>query len=669
MTIDSLEIFLNWMTQNTVWVSLFIFIVAMGESMLVIGLIVPGFFLMVGFGALIATGHLSFWPTVLIAITGAIAGDGLSYWIGKRYQQQLQRMWPLSRYPTLIKQGQTFFKKHGKKSVVLGRFFGPLRAIVPTVAGMSNMPPMQFYVSNVLSAMAWAPLYLLPGILFGMSLQLAKEFAGQLALLIVLAIVLVLITAHLVRSIYGWLAPQADVLSYRLLIWARNHPIIGSMPNSLVNPQSSEVRAITGFGFLLLTSTLILIILNHYLFNTLFINNVDAFIHKQLLLLQHPIANDVATFFNYFGNYNIVFSGVALFSIWNFYNRNYKAIFFIIAGLLLPWVTLSLINTFSLSFNSFSQHYQGMTHSLFMLAVSVYGFMAIYFVKGLTSKTSLIIYTLVILFLFAIAFAQLYTGIQVFSILLGHLFFGLLWVSILGIAYRRHPIQNASTETKKPLSITLISILGIVLLIFTINNNIKIPAEKPHPQKSRFIIGSAAWLESGWEILPRFRNDIRGEQKQPMNIQWAADQATITDALNHSGWQQVNNTTEKYFNWLKNIGDLLKLPIVKHLHNGQYNILTFRKQLTDKRLAIVRLWPSEYYLKSEGTKKPLWIGEVSFSEITRAPFLNYLTTVSAFNNATDILRNSLKSTTYEIRRYSVESKIENNREGKVLLIK
>ncbi len=664
MTIDSLEVFLNWMTQNTVWVSLFIFIVAMGESMLVIGLIVPGFLLMVGFGALIATGHLEFWPTVLIAIAGAIAGDGLSYWLGRHYQQQLQRMWPLSRYPTLIQQGQKFFKKHGKKSVAFGRFFGPLRAIVPTIAGISNMPPAQFYISNVLSAIAWAPLYLLPGIVFGMSLQLAKEFAGQLAVLIVLAIVLILVTAHLVRSIYGWLAPQADVLSYRLLIWARNHPVVGSMPDSLVNPKSSEVRAITGFGFLLLTSSLILIILNHYLFNTLFINNIDSFIYKQLTLLQHPVANDIANFFSYFGNDNIVFGSMTLFIILNFYKQNYKAIFFIIAGLLLPWVTLFLINTFSLSFNSFARH----THSLFMVAVSIYGFMAIYFVKGLSGKASLIIYTLVILFLFAIAFAQLYSGLQAFSTLLGHLFFGLLWVSILGIAYRRHPAVNTKVKTKKSLLTIIVSIVALLLVAFFFNHNIKTLDEKPHLQKAGFIIGYDAWLESGWKILPLFRNDIRGQRKQPLNIQWAAYQDTIIATLKASGWQQVNDTTTKYFNWLQDIDNPLELPVVKHIHNGQYNTLTFRKKTSDTRLAIIRLWPSEYYLQSENAKKPLWIGEIAFSEITRAPFLNYLTTVTTFNNAVSTLKDNLDAA-YEIRHYSLKKEAGNNQNGEVLLIK
>ena len=634
--------------------------------MLVIGLIVPGFLLMVGFGALIATGHLSFWPTTLIAISGAITGDALSYWLGKHYQQQLQRMWPLSRYPTLIQQGQNFFKKHGKKSVALGRFFGPLRAIVPTIAGMSNMPNKQFYFSNVLSAIAWAPLYLLPGIIFGMSLQLAKEFAGQLALLIVVVVVLMLVLSHVVKSIYGWLAPQADVLSYRLLIWARNHPILGAIPDSLVNPQQSEIRAISGFGFLLSLSMFTLIILNHYLFNTLFLNNIDIFIHTQFVLLQHPLITKAALFISSFSHYSILFGVAALFSIWNFYNRNIKAVLFILAGLLLPWATIFLINIFSLSFSPFSQHYQETSHSSFILAMSLYGFMAIYFVKGLEKKSSLIVYTLTVLFLFATAFSLLYLGLQSFSTLLGHFLFGMVWVAILGIAYRRHPTISATTQ--KPSWITLTSIISLFLLTIIFYYNIQTPLEKISRQQTRFIIGYDAWLESGWKILPAFRNDIRGQQKQPLNIQWAANKKTLTELLKTNQWQQIENTTSLYFNWLRNISDPLKLPVVRHIHNGQYNTFTFRKKVSATRLAVIRLWATRYYTKNKTEKKPLWIGEIAFSEISYSPFVNYLTTLDNFNNTTDILKNDIRKA-YEVRYYPINSEQIKNWNGEILLIK
>jgi len=666
MSINNLELFLNWMTQHTIWVNIFIFAIAMSESMLVIGLIVPGFLLMVGFGALIATGHLNFWPTVLITISGAIAGDGLSYWLGKHYQQQIQNMWPLSRYPTLIKQGQVFFNKHGKKSVALGRFFGPLRAIVPTIAGTANMPATQFYISNILSAMLWAPLYLLPGIIFGMSLQLAKEFAGQFALLIVVTIVLILLVAHTVRSIYGWLTPQADVLSYRLLIWARNHPILGVIPNSLVNPKKSEVRAISVFGFLLAASSFSLVILNHYLFDTLLLNNIDTFIEAQLLLLQHPLTTNITNFLSAFSHYNFIISSVALFSIWSFYIHNYKAIFFILTSLLLPWSVIFFISVFNLSFDSFFQHYLEMKDSLFILAISVYGYITIYFTKSLAGNLSRISYTLIILLLFSIAFSQLYLGLQLFSTLLGHFLFGICWVSVLGIAYRRHPVT--SSQRKKIFATIIISVSALILLALVFSQSIKNTTKISLLKNNTFIMGYEAWLDSGWKILPRYRNDLRAYQQQPLNIQWASNEVDIVNLLKANHWQQVENSTVKYFNWLKNISTPSELAIVNHIHNGQYNTLTFSKRRPSKRLAIIRLWPSSYHTQSVLTKNQLWIGEISFSEISYSPFLNYLTTVDNVSNTLELLKNNLNGN-YETRHYSTKLKNGDNLEASVLLIK
>ena len=667
MSINSLEIFLNWMTEHTVWVNILIFIIAMSESLLVVGLIVPGFLLMVGFGALIATGHLPFWPTTLIAIAGAITGDGVSYWLGTHYKQQLQRMWPLSRYPSLIKQGTEFFTKHGKKSVALGRFFGPFRAIVPTIAGISNMPPQQFYVSNILSAIIWAPLYLLPGILFGMSLQLAKEFAGQIAFIIVITIVLVLAITQAIRILYGWLAPQADVLSYRLIIWARSHPLLGSIPDSLVNPKKSEIRAISSFGFLLIISALSLIVFNHYLFNTLFLNNIDSFILKQFILLQHPFATYLAELLNITSQHNIVFSTVALFSIFNFYFRNYKSIFFMSAALLLPWAFILLINMFSLSFRAFSQQDYSAT-SLFIVAFSVYGFLVISLTKNLSDKLSRALYTLFFIFISLTALSKLYLGQQIFSNLTGHFLFGCIWMAILGIAYRRHPSKTNNNTHSVRLYTKIITSVCLVIFLFVFEQNIKIKNTSQINKNTSFLIGYDAWLETGWDILPPFRNDIRANKQHPLNIQWLANKASIIETLNISNWQQRLNASEEYLNWFRKISNPSDLPIVKHIHNGQYNTLTFTKSMSENRIAVIRLWPSDYYLQSKDSKEKLWTGEVAFTKITQAPYLNYLTTINDFNQTLDFLTNNL-SATFETRTKMLSAKSKSNWNGRIILIK
>jgi len=664
MTINSLEIFLNWMTQHTIWVYTFIFIIAMSESLLVVGLIVPGFLLMVGFGALIATGHLAFWPTALIATAGAIAGDGLSYWLGRHYQQQIQRIWPLSRYPKLIQQGKDFFKEHGKKSVVFGRFFGPLRAIVPTIAGMSNMPPMQFYLSNVLSAVIWAPLYLLPGIIFGMSLQLAKEFAGQLAFLIVVAITLTLLIIHIVRTFYGWITPQADVLSYRLIIWARKHPILGSLPNSLVNPNQSEVRAITSFGFLLVISGISLILFNHYIFNTLLLNNIDVFIAKQFVFLQHPLATASSSFINIFNNHNFIFSIVVFFSLIHIYLKRYKPIFFLVSALILPWAFLLFLGSVSASFNAFS-HQNYNTSNLFIITVSVYGYIATQLASTRSEKKSQLIYIITFLLLSLIAFSQLYSAQQSFSVLLGHFLFGVLWVAILSIAYRQHP-ASLKLKSNNTFIISTLSVVSLIAFVFVFYENVE--NDKKIEEETRYILSYDGWLESGWSILPAYRNDIRGYKQTPLNIQWVSSKTEIIEILNNSNWQQVTNTMGKYSNWFNDISQPINLPVVKHLHNGIYNTLTFIKATLNNKLMVIRLWPSNYFTKSAQLKERLWYGEIALTQITKAPFVNYLTTINEFNNVLTPLITDLNAS-FEIRERTQEKNTSINWDGKIILIK
>jgi undecaprenyl-diphosphatase len=171
-----MDALLAWIAAHPGWAGAVLGGVAFTESLAIVGLAVPGAAVMVGMGTLIGAGHLPFWPLVAWAVAGAIAGDGLSYWLGRHYQQQLRKLWPLTHYPALLTQGEVFFARYGSLSIAFGRFVGPIRAVIPLVAGMLGMPPGTFWVANCLSALAWAPIYLSPGIVLGAGLQ--GEFNG-----------------------------------------------------------------------------------------------------------------------------------------------------------------------------------------------------------------------------------------------------------------------------------------------------------------------------------------------------------------------------------------------------------------------------------------------------------------------------------------------------------
>jgi membrane protein DedA with SNARE-associated domain len=145
------------------WAAPIVFLLAFGESLAFISLFLPAWAALIGMGALVVAGELSFWPIWIAASLGAAAGDWLSYWIGHKLEYSVQKVWPLSKHPDLIPRGEAFIKKWGVLAIFIGRFFGPLRASVPLVAGIFEMPFWRFQFANVTSAFLWAAVLLTVG--------------------------------------------------------------------------------------------------------------------------------------------------------------------------------------------------------------------------------------------------------------------------------------------------------------------------------------------------------------------------------------------------------------------------------------------------------------------------------------------------------------------------
>lgn len=198
--LDALQSFLN---AHPHWIEAAIFTTAFIESLAIAGIIVPGVAIMFVIGGIAGHAGTALWLALLWAALGAIAGDALSYWIGRRLQGRLHTLWPFTRYTQLLTQGETFFHRYGVWSVIIGRFIGPIRPVVPMVAGACAMPAPRFLACNVASAIAWAPTYVLPGYLVGaamaLNLQLPAHFTPTLiiSLGVLITLAWVFVTLHI----------------------------------------------------------------------------------------------------------------------------------------------------------------------------------------------------------------------------------------------------------------------------------------------------------------------------------------------------------------------------------------------------------------------------------------------------------------------------------------
>jgi len=160
---DLVQPLLAFIAAHAHWAAVIMFITAFGESFAFLSLLFPGTTLLIAAGTLMSGGTLPYAPVLIGAVVGATLGDTVSYWLGHRYGNGIARIWPFTRNPELLPSGIKFFAKHGGKSVFIGRFFGPIRAIIPLAAGVMEMPRGWFWFANFTSALVWAPMLLFVG--------------------------------------------------------------------------------------------------------------------------------------------------------------------------------------------------------------------------------------------------------------------------------------------------------------------------------------------------------------------------------------------------------------------------------------------------------------------------------------------------------------------------
>jgi membrane protein DedA with SNARE-associated domain len=166
-----------------------IFLLAFSEAIPVIGTFVPGSTLVFAVSALATKAGASPWLLLVGAVLGAIAGDGISFWFGHYYSRAVLHSWPLVKYPKFIDQSEKFIARWGIAAVFLARFTAVVRAFVPLLAGILEMPARSFYAANIISAVVWAPAHVFPGVVLAMLTGLRGAIAEQPVILIVAGVV------------------------------------------------------------------------------------------------------------------------------------------------------------------------------------------------------------------------------------------------------------------------------------------------------------------------------------------------------------------------------------------------------------------------------------------------------------------------------------------------
>ncbi|MDO9622787.1 MAG: bifunctional DedA family/phosphatase PAP2 family protein [Pseudomonas sp.] len=206
-----------WLTTNPEWLGLAIFLIACAECLAIVGILVPGTILLFTVAVLAGSGALTLGETLALAYCGGLLGDLLSYATGRYFHQDIRRLPGLRHHPEWMAGAEFYFQRYGIASLLVGRYIGPLRPMLPMIAGMLNMPFGRFVLVSLLASAGWVIAYLLPGWATGAALRLPlpEGFWPQAAALAAGLAALLLLSVHASlgeRRRASWIAAGLSLL-------------------------------------------------------------------------------------------------------------------------------------------------------------------------------------------------------------------------------------------------------------------------------------------------------------------------------------------------------------------------------------------------------------------------------------------------------------------------
>lgn len=613
MSQNILQYIIDFLHNNPHSAGMIVFFIAFSEALAVVGTIVPGSITMTAVGILIGSKAIPLTSNVILAVLGAISGDFLSYWIGRHYQSSIHKIWPFTRYPHWLEKGETFFRKHGGKSILLGRFFGPIRCLVPLIAGSFNMGQVRFLIATIPSAAAWAIGYMIPGILIGaLSLELPSGVATEFIISVLIILALIIFTSWLTHHSFGYIAGLIDQKTrkiWRFLQRNRKTHWFTILLTEKKNPQNHN-QLILVFYAIISGCIFLWLAIDTYANSLLY--QINYPLSQFFLSLRTDLNSNVGIAFTVLGSPQVMLGSAILIFTWLAIKKYWRA------AIHLAIISFLAVGSIHFGKSLFYSPRPGMlaAHDLTSsfpsghtcLTITILGFLAVLISSELPHGKRGIPYLIAIIFTIFVALSRMFLGAHWLTDVLGGVFLGITIILLTTLSYRRSHVPAIP-----PIKLaTLCSIIVIGLWLVVGWHDFKKLQYEYTPVWPVYQMTQQDWHNKPIILL---RNSRTGHPAEIFNLEWFGDIEKIKQTLISQGWKN-HDSSLTFIGILRRLSDSpngYRVPLIPQLYNNQYPSLLMTKDIdTNKNnyLIMLRLWPAN--IKIEGINTQMWLGIVNY---------------------------------------------------------
>lgn len=582
--LDYIKPYLDYFSANPEWALVIIFLISMGEALLIIGLFVPSTAVLVGAGVLVGTGNLSFWPVIIATALGCIAGDQFSYWAGRFFGERLKTLWPLNLYPQLVAKGEDFVRQHGGKSIAIGRFVPGVKSVVPGIVGMFGMNQLFFVLVNVSSGIVWSFAHVVPGVLIGQGLAFAGELSGRLLVVLVVLLVILSLIGYVIRLAAASVSPYLNHLLSRLSRWAKNRPGRSWQRFArAVAPENPRSVLIVLFAAIIFTGLVALANFGFRAASGDTISNMDISIASLMRETRNALGDELMTVITMMGDTVVMLAlslAIIAWLVWHkAYRAAYAAGFAIIAAKLFELAMklgIQRARPTELAYSGIELFSFPSGHAT--MAAVIFGVLAVLVSHSMGRWGRAVVYAICSVLVVLIGFSRVYLGAHWLSDVLAGMVFGAVMMAAFGVAIEAIPPRRI-----KPLGL-FATALGVFLIASALHvaTGYTRTAEMYAMPQPQTLVPMAQWVETDWRKLPTRRIDLAGKPEERFVAQYAGDLEPLSSELERQGW-----TVTPVWTWRQSLpylnpnAALTDLPPRPALHEGLKAKLTLTRDIPE----------------------------------------------------------------------------------------